>query len=829
VTRPAEPGGGLSARFFLWLYRRLRLGWISLLLLGGIYLVAAGSLETAHWVPDSDPILSALLLGMVSGACLAAARLPRNARRGWPGWAALAYTLLLAPAFICQAMGQIVPPFEVVLSLPIFGLIDLMNVRLFAFFARLSGWAALYQGGQTIQDTGLFVILASLLAWLAGAWLTWCAGRWQAVLVGLLPLAVVLAVNVNLSGQDVTFLVIFFALGLLLLAQSAHRRQHLDWERRNLDYPEDLGLDWAVPATAMVLIIALAARLVPIFGTAEGWKVISDLFKPVQQQVEDTAGRIFAQVSPPRVSPEPSAVAETPQLGVVGAPPAQGDDLIFWVTTSDPPPPPLSAGLEGRYSGPQHYWRSQIYATYTGRGWEEAPLSTAAYTPPGTAGYIPPPLVPTYDPNLRTSTIPTPPNTAGHAPPGRYLLQQTFQMEARHGAPLFSASQPVQVEAKAYPGETGAPLELRATLPDGSTLVQATAAGLAGRGNLITTYTVTSFATQVSADQLAAASSVYPPDITAAYLQLPASLPQRVRDLAGRLAEGAANPYSVAIRIQNYLRLTYPYTLTVPPPPSGRDVTDYFLFEAPGGFCSYYATAMAVMLRTQGIPARVVTGYATGTYDYNRQAYAVTSGSAHAWVEVYFPGFDWVEFEPTASQAPFDYASQPQAVPGATPAPEAQPFSLPPALTALLLGLGLAGGVAFLVLLLRFLGRGGPRLRGRGKIDPAAQAQAHYFTVRRALRQAGVASASSATPNEFLEQAAPRLARRKGLSGALAQATTLYEEAAFSPRPPAAPRVDAARRAWGRSFWEWIKLAVSHRLERKSSPSPLPPSQWKGE
>ena len=774
------------SRFYLWLYRGVLHSWITLLLLSGIYLVVAGSVQNARWVPNSDPILLALFLGMLFGACLAAAR--------WPGWLALVYTLLLAPVFACQAVGQIIPSLNVAFSLPFLGLVDLMNVRLFSFFDRLSGWVSLYQGSQSIRDTGLFVILVCLLVWPVAAWLTWCMRRWQSLLPGLAPMALLIAVNINLSGQDVTYMAIFVALSLLLLARSSHNRQHKDWDRRGLDYPEELGFAWAGPAAVMVLVITLAARAAPLFGTAEGWKAISDLFKPIQQQVDTTAGRIFAQVNPPKVTGVPIPLAETPQLGVIGAPPAQGNDLLFWVSTSDPPPPPPIAGLEGRFSGPQHYWRSEIYATYTGRGWEEAPLAAGAFTPP--------PLTPTYDPNLRSMVVP--------APQGRYVLQQTFEMAAQHGAALFSVGEPVQAESKTYPGESGSPVEVRTTYAGGSTLVQATDSALAGRGGLITAYSVTSFATQVSADQLATAGAGYPADINSTYLQLPTSLPDRVRSLAGRLAASAANPYEVAMRIQNYLRITYAYTLTVLPPPPGRDVADYFLFEAPGGFCSYYATAMAVMLRTQGIPARVAAGFATGQYDYNRKAYAVTNGSAHAWVEVYFPAFGWVEFEPTASQSPFAYAALQQAAAGgATPPPAAAPFSLSPAVTLALFGLVLLGGIALLVLLLRFLGRDGTY--GGPSADPGRQAQAHYFTVRRALGRAGLASPTSTTPNEFLTQAAPRLATRKKVSGALQQATTLYEEAAYSPHPPASRAVDSARHAWVGSFWEWLRLVFSKK------------------
>ncbi len=222
---------------------------------------------------------------------------------------------------------------------------------------------------------------------------------------------------------------------------------------------------------------------------------------------------------------------------------------------------------------------------------------------------------------------------------------------------------------------------------------------------------------------------------------------------------------------------------------------------------------MAVMLRTQGIPARVASGFATGTYDYDRDAYAVTVGDAHAWVEVYFPGLGWVEFEPTVSQATFLYASG--AAPNAPVTPdEPQPFRLPPGLTLALILLVLAGGIGLLVVLLRFLGRGPALARSQA---PSLVAQAHYFTVRRALGLAGLRAPSSATPTEFLEQAAPLLARpgRLGLAAALDQATALYQQAAFSPRPPAEEAVYSARRTWNGAFGEWLRLAVSKRLNRE--------------
>ncbi|HNG20294.1 MAG TPA: transglutaminase-like domain-containing protein, partial [Candidatus Obscuribacter sp.] len=85
--------------------------------------------------------------------------------------------------------------------------------------------------------------------------------------------------------------------------------------------------------------------------------------------------------------------------------------------------------------------------------------------------------------------------------------------------------------------------------------------------------------------------------------------------------------------------------ITAPPP--DKDPLEYFLFEIKEGYCDYYASAMATMLRSVGIPARTASGYAEGTFDEESKVFFVTAADAHTWVEVYFPEYGWVEFEPT--------------------------------------------------------------------------------------------------------------------------------------------------------------------------------------
>src|SRR5204862_77196 len=160
-----------------------------------------------------------------------------------------------------------------------------------------------------------------------------------------------------------------------------------------------------------------------------------------------------------------------------------------------------------------------------------------------------------------------------------------------------------------------------------------------------------SLATRVSESELRASPAEYPAALQSAYLQLPAELPARVRRLAEQITAGASTPYDKALRLQDYLRATYAYRLDVAAPPEGQDAVDYFLFTASAGYCNYFASAMAVMLRAVGVPARLATGYAMGEYDRGRGAYRVPGNAAHAWVEVYFAGYGWVDFEPTPSRS----------------------------------------------------------------------------------------------------------------------------------------------------------------------------------
>ncbi|MFB6252136.1 MAG: DUF3488 and DUF4129 domain-containing transglutaminase family protein [Halobellus sp.] len=158
------------------------------------------------------------------------------------------------------------------------------------------------------------------------------------------------------------------------------------------------------------------------------------------------------------------------------------------------------------------------------------------------------------------------------------------------------------------------------------------------------TYSVRSQVPNASAGQLRRAGTDYPGRVTDSYLQLPESTSQRVRDRAGNVTRNAETPYEKAVAIEQYLEANKQYSLDVPPP-SG-DVADTFLFERESGYCTYYATTMVVMLRSEGVPARFVTGYTPGE-SIGENKRVVRGLNSHAWVEVYFPDIGWVRFDPT--------------------------------------------------------------------------------------------------------------------------------------------------------------------------------------
>jgi protein-glutamine gamma-glutamyltransferase len=167
----------------------------------------------------------------------------------------------------------------------------------------------------------------------------------------------------------------------------------------------------------------------------------------------------------------------------------------------------------------------------------------------------------------------------------------------------------------------------------------------------VNSYEARSNIAQPTAYQLRSASQDYPPEVLLNDLQMPGNLDPRIARLAQQITVSKSNNYEKAASIENYLRTNFKYTLQLPLT-FNRDPLAVFLFERKQGHCEYFASSMAIMLRTLGIPSRVVNGFRTGEFNDLTSQYLVRASNAHSWVEAYFPGYGWISFDPTPAAPP---------------------------------------------------------------------------------------------------------------------------------------------------------------------------------
>ena len=166
-----------------------------------------------------------------------------------------------------------------------------------------------------------------------------------------------------------------------------------------------------------------------------------------------------------------------------------------------------------------------------------------------------------------------------------------------------------------------------------------------------TVYTVISVRPRATAEILRESSvpgARIPAPIAARYLQLPDRMPARIGELAQRVAGDEPNTYDKVRALERWMGDNTEYTLDIPRLPRGADAVDQYLFEDRQGFCEQIGSALVVMLRSLGVPARLAVGYSAGTRNPFTGMYEVRASDAHAWAEVWFPGVGWQGFDPTA-------------------------------------------------------------------------------------------------------------------------------------------------------------------------------------
>lgn len=486
---------------------------------------------------------------------------------------------------------------------------DALLIQSLTLWGRLEAWWVGISGGANANDPLIRALVWSAALWVLAAWAGWALRRREAI-AALAPVLVVQAVITDYTGSGVIWLWGMLTLVIALMGFSCYNANLLSWIRRKLDYSEIISTNTLVAVIATTSVVAGLAFFVPqvsLKDLADAWR------KPSRESTAaQSLGLDMAKVETRFI---PYGAPGLPQQHLLGSGPELSRDLVFTVRTGELPPIP-NASLETLAT--RYYWRSRVYDVYNGSGWRSSQTETAHYNAD----------------EILYASLPS-----GYR---RVTQQVTLAFEKDDTlywtGTLYRSDQPFDVAWRTPPRSDAA----AAAFPFGS-------ADLLGALHKAPAYRVESFVPEISVAILRQAGSDYPDFVTQRYLALPLDLPERVYALARNLTATASSPYDQAKALETYLRHTYPYTLDVSTPPAGVDVADYFLFDLKKGYCDYYATAMAVMARSVGLPARLVTGYASGTYVTEAAEYRVTAANAHSWVEIYFPGVGWVEFEPTAA------------------------------------------------------------------------------------------------------------------------------------------------------------------------------------
>jgi transglutaminase-like putative cysteine protease len=505
--------------------------------------------------------------------------------------------------------------------------------------SRVAEWILAAATGGINQDDLVFTLLVAILFWFLGYNIAWHTFRVDRVWRVILPPGLILVAN-NLYYTGETnlnaYLLVFIFVALLLLVRSTLDARSWEWYISGIRVPKSVrGQFMRVGA-----VLALLALLIAVIPQSKDLQDRLNRFQEFLQsdpltELSELWNRLFSSVETQGPTTSDYYGGDSLQLG--GAI-KLGEQLVFLVQAPQ---------------GRRYYWRSRVMDTYSNGRW-----------------------IPGADVRLTVEQAPLQITYEADSSGARSPVQQQFTLALNASRLIYAAPQPAQVDLPARTDLMYSPSRA------GMNVSVVRPIRVLTRGD---TYTVISLMSDAAAGQLRAAGANYPEWIRQQYLQIPPSITEQTRQLAQQIVAqaGAATPYDQSRAIETWLRFNIVYNETIPQPPIDRDPVEWVLFDIRQGYCNYYASAMIMLLRTLGIPSRMAAGFAQGTFDADQKAFTVLERDAHTWVEVYFPGYGWIEFEPTSAQAPLnridDAPSQfvPTPTPALTPTPTPTPTPSP--------------------------------------------------------------------------------------------------------------------------------------------------------
>ncbi len=781
-----------------------RTAWLPLALVMAATLAPIASIHLVGWAPGTGVLFWVAAAGVLTGFALSRSRLSSwwIVGIGIVSDAAAAY-VVASEAFPGPIDGvrnfmllfgdtvewvRLRQAGDLASEQPLAAAVGESSELLYDLFFRLETWFQAAFAFQVSRDNVVFIFWMTLAAWGMGYTAAWAAFRLRNAYLAVAPGTLAIAVNITYVGPDWAPFAIFLIAALALIVHTRMSALEARWTDTHTDYSDELGPTVLFVSGFVIAVVVFFSLLLPRAAgnpLAEAfWTYLGDGWGNVEAGIQ----RVFGGVT----NPAGSTLAGRESLALTGPEPfARRGTLIIESTVPS-------------------YWRGQTFDTYTGRGWR----STMRLLEDRSANE---PLADSL--NLRS----------------RITSRSNIEVLDSDSALLFAPGDALRLN-RAYRvqvAERDAGIEdyasIRATRRIGQRLV----------------YSVDSTLAAATAEQLRTAPTTYPAWIDR-YLDLP-QLPPRVLEFAALLAEAGETSFD-RVRAAEFFMRRFPYAADAGPLPAERDATDYFLFDLRRGHAALIASTMAVLVRSMDIPARVATGYAQGVYDPTTNRYIVNPSDAHSWVEVYFPTYGWVLFEPsgfrvpTVRGAPADPSAEgsggdrgpadladvgelldeldnlgPAAFQPLTPSDGGNPIQeLAGNLGGALLALVVAGGALAALGLLYALGA----LIYDRLQSPRAAVQRRYRRMVRQAARAGYTGVNGFTPSEF----------GRDLSTALfpAQAAADGAAPARAPSPPEIVADAYVRATYGRRqttraerrvvdrAWRRVRVRLTLRMLRRA-------------
>ncbi len=649
LARPAAEDGSLQragawlTQWVAWLAQALRPpdGWIAAGLLALNMVIVVWSVEVADWAP-TPPLALVILIAVATALALTRVRF----------WSAglIPLGLLIGAGVIVWQMTA-APPEELRID------------STAEFFRRLGMWIQAARTEGISVDPLPFAVGLMIAAWLSGFLAGWALFRyrnfWGVFALG----SVGILSNLTFLPENASiYLGIYLFTGLLMVGwvQSVRSRQRWDRERRV--YDGHLGILTASDTALVAFVVLLIAFLLPTGGQWGPANAAYNFTRSPLIHWEEDFNRLFAGL--PARRPLPYRI--------------WGDTMAFQGTINPTNTPVLQVN-----SAAPLYWKARSYPTYTHEGWlsEGTVFKEPGWRPEYSA---PNPeqerfnvtfeVIPKYDSrslfsggqtvgsnrDIRIETFDSPryvidphlgdpaetlPDSLRQAVTGvrQAVGADAYAPDGVLASAIPSAFQLEAVEREADGRVVNATIgEIIPEEPD--VLAVRASGGNAASGD---PYQLTASVSSAEPDDLRSAGREYPAWAVMRYTQLPADMPPRVAELAERITAEAETPYDKAKAIESWLKTNITYNLAIDPPPFGADGVDHFLFESQEGYSEYFGSAMTVLMRSIGVPARMATGYTTGNLIDGSNLYLVSDRHSHGWSEVYFPEYGWIPFEPT--------------------------------------------------------------------------------------------------------------------------------------------------------------------------------------